>query len=66
MATAEAAPTIFTATSAYSLAFVTVVAVVAWQSANVFLPKNARWQDRFTWIWLVRIHYVVTFLIAYS
>ncbi|KAJ3477378.1 hypothetical protein NLI96_g10499 [Meripilus lineatus] len=52
MATAEAAPTIFTATSAYSLAFVTVVAVVAWQSANVFLPKNARWQDRFTWIWL--------------
>ena len=28
MATAEAAPTIFTATSAYSLAFVTVVAVV--------------------------------------
>lgn len=56
MATTEAAPTIFTATSAYSLAFVAVVAVVAWISANTFLPKNARWQDRFTWIWLVSFY----------
>lgn len=48
------APTIFTATSAYSLAFVAIVAVVAWVSANALLPKDAKWQDRFTWIWLVR------------
>ncbi|TCD70519.1 hypothetical protein EIP91_002864 [Steccherinum ochraceum] len=45
-------PSFFTATSAYSLAFVAVVAAVAWVSSNALLPKNARWQDRFTWIWL--------------
>ncbi|PCH40113.1 hypothetical protein WOLCODRAFT_88478 [Wolfiporia cocos MD-104 SS10] len=52
MADTSVAPTIFTATSAYSLAFVAVVGVVAYVSANALLPKNARWQDRFTWIWL--------------
>ncbi|KAH8104530.1 Emopamil-binding protein [Cristinia sonorae] len=45
-------PSFFTATSAYSLAFVAVVAVVAWLSANALLPKNATKQDKFTWIWL--------------
>jgi len=49
---AEVAPTIFTVTSAYSLVFVAAVATVAWVSANALLPKNARWQDRATWIWL--------------
>jgi len=50
--TTEAVPTIFTATSAYSLVFVAAVAVVAWVSGNALLPKNARWQDRAAWIWL--------------
>ncbi|KAI0086451.1 Emopamil-binding protein [Irpex rosettiformis] len=39
----------FTPTSAYSLAFVASIGVVAWVSA----PKNARPMDRFTWIWMV-------------
>ncbi|KAL4250621.1 EBP family protein [Abortiporus biennis] len=52
MATESDIPTIFTATSAYSLAGVAVVATIASVTANTFLPKNARWQDRFTWIWL--------------
>ncbi|KAH9950655.1 Emopamil-binding protein [Amylocystis lapponica] len=43
---------IFTATSAYSLAFVAVVGVVAYGSAKTLLPKTARWQDKATWIWL--------------
>ena len=40
----------FTPTSAYSLAFVASIGVVAWVSA----PKNAKSFDRFTWIWMVR------------
>ena len=45
---------IFTATSAYSLAGVAAIAVIATTGAKVLLPKNARWQDSFTFIWLVR------------
>ncbi|KAF9005424.1 Emopamil-binding protein [Cyathus striatus] len=46
------APTIFTLTSALSLAGVTLVGSLAYMGANLFLPKNARWQDRYTFIWL--------------
>ncbi|KAI0079137.1 Emopamil-binding protein [Panus rudis PR-1116 ss-1] len=45
-------PDFFTQTSAYSLGFVAVVGLAAWLSAKKFLPKNARWQDKVTWIWL--------------
>ncbi|KAL0961389.1 hypothetical protein HGRIS_006340 [Hohenbuehelia grisea] len=44
--------TIFTATSAYSLAGVAFVGTLAYIGANVLLPKNARWQDHYTFIWL--------------
>ena len=50
----SAAPQIFTATSAYSLAFVTAVGIAAYVAAKSLLPKNASWQDRVTFIWLVR------------
>ncbi|OBZ71297.1 Emopamil-binding protein-like protein [Grifola frondosa] len=43
---------IFTATSAYSLAFVTLVGVAAYASSKALLPRNARWQDRVTFVWL--------------
>lgn len=46
----------FTQSSAYSLAFVAVVGVAAYISCQKYLPRNASWQDRFTWIWLVRIY----------
>ncbi|KIP08965.1 hypothetical protein PHLGIDRAFT_116824 [Phlebiopsis gigantea 11061_1 CR5-6] len=42
----------FTATSAYSLAFVGSIGVVAWVSVNAFLPKKATSMDKFTWIWM--------------
>ncbi|KAJ3558686.1 hypothetical protein NM688_g772 [Phlebia brevispora] len=50
--TTETAVPFFTTTSAYSLAFVSSIAVVAYVSANAFLPKRSTSQDRFTWIWL--------------
>jgi len=46
-------PEIFTATSAYSLGGVAAMAAIATIGAKVLLPKNARWQDSFTFIWLV-------------
>jgi hypothetical protein len=46
-------PTIFTKTSAFSLAGVLALGVIAYVGSKVFLPKNARWQDRYTFIWLV-------------
>lgn len=46
-------PPIFTATSAYSLAFVSAVGVAAYVASKSLLPKNASWQDRVTFIWLV-------------
>ncbi|KAH9850112.1 Emopamil-binding protein [Lenzites betulinus] len=48
----SASPPIFTATSAYSLAFVSFVGVTAYFAAKSLLPKNASWQDRVTFIWL--------------
>jgi hypothetical protein len=45
---------VFTATSAYSLAGVAGIAVIATTAARTLLPKNAPWQDRITFIWLVR------------
>ncbi|EIN12904.1 Emopamil-binding protein [Punctularia strigosozonata HHB-11173 SS5] len=42
----------FTATSAYSLAAVATIGILARTGARAFLPRNARWQDRFTFIWL--------------
>ncbi|KAN0127607.1 Emopamil-binding protein [Lactarius tabidus] len=46
------APSVFTATSAYSLAGVAGIALVASTAARALLPKNAPWQDRATFIWL--------------
>ncbi|KAK7690022.1 hypothetical protein QCA50_006666 [Cerrena zonata] len=48
----ESSPDNFTESSAYSLAFVAFVGLVAWISSKTLLPKNARWQDRVAWIWL--------------
>ncbi|KAI0365720.1 Emopamil-binding protein [Pilatotrama ljubarskyi] len=55
-------PPIFTATSAYSLGFVTAVGIVAYIAAKKLLPKDAPWQDRVTFIWLAFdgiIHYTL-------
>lgn len=53
MLESEQAPTIFTATSAFSLAGVAGIGAVAYTASQALLPKNAKWQDRFTFIWLV-------------
>jgi hypothetical protein len=45
-------PSVYTATSAYSLAAVAGIAVFASTAARALLPKNAPWQDRATFIWL--------------
>jgi len=45
-------PEWFTTISAASLGFVASIGVVAFVSANAYLPKNARGWDKFTWIWL--------------
>jgi hypothetical protein len=50
----EMPPThIFTETSAYSLGGVVTVGLVAYIGSKIFLLKNARWQDRYTFVWLV-------------
>lgn len=51
---AEEAKTLFTETSAYSLAAVAMIGFTASTAANAFLPENARWQDRAAFVWLVR------------
>lgn len=54
-------PSVFTATSAYSLAGVATIALVASTAARALLPKNAPWQDRATFIWLTfdaLIHFI--------
>ena len=69
--------TIFTKTSAYSLAGVLALGFIAYVGSKVFLPKNARWQDRYTFIWLVsslfnivinvaHLHLEITFLLRHS
>jgi hypothetical protein len=52
------APSIFTQTSAYSLAGVAGIGLLAHLGATALLPRNARWQDRFTFIWLVSAGYL--------
>jgi len=47
-------PSVFTATSAYSLAAIAGIAVIATAAARTLLPKHAPWQDRVAFIWLVR------------
>ncbi|KAG8214611.1 Emopamil binding protein-domain-containing protein [Butyriboletus roseoflavus] len=44
---------VFTLTSAIGLAGVGAIGLIATACANAFLPKHARWQDRFTFFWLV-------------
>ncbi|KAG6377111.1 Emopamil-binding protein [Boletus reticuloceps] len=41
-----------TLTSVVSLASIAALAVIATGGANKLLPKNVRWQDKFTFIWL--------------
>jgi hypothetical protein len=52
--TPSPSPSVFTATSAYSLAGVAGIAIIAKTAAGTLLPRNARWQDRVAFIWLVR------------
>ncbi|KZT23475.1 Emopamil-binding protein [Neolentinus lepideus HHB14362 ss-1] len=42
----------FTATSAYSLAAVVVIGLLANFGANTLIPRSAKWHDRATFIWL--------------
>ena len=49
-------PSIFTATSAVSLAGVLAAYLFASTAARKFLPLNGRWQDKVTFIWLVRMN----------
>ncbi|KAI0045682.1 hypothetical protein FA95DRAFT_94417 [Auriscalpium vulgare] len=52
---------IFTLTSAYSLAGVVVLGLTAHLAARALLPAKARWQDRATFVWLVfdaLIHFI--------
>jgi len=48
----ETGQAIFTETSAYSLAAVAAIGVVAYIGSKLLLSKNASWQDRVTFIWL--------------
>ncbi|KAF8336742.1 Emopamil-binding protein [Amanita rubescens] len=48
----SAPPSIFTPTSAFSLAGVAGIALLAYTASKLLLPRNARWQDRYTFIWL--------------
>jgi hypothetical protein len=50
------APTIFTATSAFSLATLFGTGVVAYYASDALLPKNVKKQDRYTFIWLVSMN----------
>jgi hypothetical protein len=52
---AKPPPQIFTLTSAISLGAVATIGVVAYIGSKTLLPKNAKWQDRFTFIWVVSI-----------
>lgn len=50
----QEAPSIFTATSAVSLAGVLSAYLLASAAARRYLPRDGRWQDKTTFIWLVR------------
>jgi len=45
---------VFTAASVFSLATVATMAVIAVTARRKLLPQNTPWQDRWTFIWLVR------------
>ncbi|KAH9953345.1 Emopamil-binding protein [Russula dissimulans] len=54
-------PSVFTTTSAFSLAGVAAIAIVATAAARTLLPNNARWQDRVAFVWLAfdaLIHFI--------
>lgn len=53
LTTMSSLDSVFTLTSALSLAGVAAIALLSVVGANALLPKNARCQDRFTFIWLV-------------
>jgi len=46
---------VFTLTSALSLAGILLVCFIVYVGSKVFLPKTARWQDGYTFVWLVCI-----------
>lgn len=48
-------PSIFTKTSACSLGGVATVGLIAYIASKIFLPKNASWQNRYTFVWLVNL-----------
>jgi hypothetical protein len=45
-------PSIFTPTSALSLAGVGAIGLIAYIGTKILLPKDTKWQDRYTFIWL--------------
>jgi hypothetical protein len=47
-------PSVFTAISAYSLAGVAGVGIVATAAGRTLLPQNVPWKDRVFFVWLVR------------
>lgn len=53
METKSIAPPLFTTTSAGSLGAVAATGLFAYIGAKAFLPKNVKWQDHFTFVWLV-------------
>ena len=50
---------VFTLISALSLLGVAGIGVIATAGANALLPKNARWQDKFAFIWLVSGEHII-------
>lgn len=50
----QVATSVFTTTSAFCLAAVAGIGVVAVTASRKLLPNDATWQDRWTFIWLVR------------
>lgn len=65
--------TVFTLTSAISLAGVGAIGFIATACANILLPKHARWQDKFTFFWLVseepydsKVHRRIAFVKAFD
>jgi hypothetical protein len=45
----------FTLTSALSLGAVATIGLVAYVGSKVLLPTHAKWEDRFTFVWLVLV-----------
>ena len=46
-------PQVFSSTTVFSMAFMGVVAGLAYFS-TAYVPKKATKRDRYTWIWMVR------------